>query len=464
MIPRRTMRSVPAVPTPPHVRATALGSLTIVPLLVWWAGWFPAIMSSDSVDQWNQVLIFDFQNAHPITHTAYLWFVSLFWQSPGAVALVQVGLTAVVLAVIARRLVRIGVSLWFSVGAVWVIAVLPMTGAMTIAIWKDVPFSLAMAWVFTELLLLARDRTRFWSGWHGPLRLGAGLGLMWALRANGRFTAVAFIMVLAIVFYRQWRPLLVVGGATVAIGLIVPASLMMLLPVTSQAFEPAQVFMPQVGAVVVHDIDTLSQSDRTLVFTVAPQDVWLESYDCGNSSPLVFNPDYKNSVIQQNASDYRSLIVRTAIDAPWTVAGHRWCAGEYLLSPYNRTDTYVHRPPFAIWENEIGLERAPLSDRAYDMTLWMYQVAENEKLEWITWRPAMYMLAGLATFGAVAWRKKLRPLSWVGILFILHLANVFFTSPSHEFRYAYGLYLIALASLPLWYLIADPSRARISDP
>ncbi|MFV2001026.1 MAG: hypothetical protein ACC654_11750, partial [Acidimicrobiia bacterium] len=135
---------------------------------------------------------------------------------------------------------------------------------------------------------------------------------------------------------------------------------------------------------------------------------------------------------------------------------------EYLLSPYNRTRTYVHRPPFAIWENEIGLERAPLSDRAYATTLWMYQVAENNRLEWLTWRPAMYMLAGLVTFGAVVWRRRLHPLNWIGILFIVHLGNVFLTSPSHEFRYAYGLYLFSLASLPLWYLIVDPKRARLA--
>jgi hypothetical protein len=30
----------------------------------------------------------------------------------------------------------------------------------------------------------------------------------------------------------------------------------------------------------------------------------------------------------------------------------------------------VHRPPFDIWANDLGLERAPLSDRAYDVSLW----------------------------------------------------------------------------------------------
>jgi hypothetical protein len=33
----------------------------------------------------------------------------------------------------------------------------------------------------------------------------------------------------------------------------------------------------------------------------------------------------------------------------------------------------------------------------------------------------------------------------------------------HQFRYAFGLYLISLASIPLWYLIGNPTRAKITS-
>ncbi len=71
------------------------------------------------------------------------------------------------------------------------------------------------------------------------------------------------------------------------------------------------------------------------------------------------------------------------------------------------------------------------------------------------------MLAGIATSIGLWARRRLRPLRWIVALFGIHLANVFVTSPSHEFRYAFGLYLISLASLPLWYLITYPDRANI---
>jgi hypothetical protein len=456
------MRRVTKAPFSDQNKATAFGLLTIVPMLVWWAGWYPAVMSSDSVDQWGQVLAFEFQNSHPITHTVYLWVVSLAWQSPAAVALAQVVLFAVLLAFIARRLVQIGIRVWMAVTTVWVIALLPMTAVTTITIWKDVPFTLAMGWVFTELILLAKDKTRFWGTWHGPLRLGIGLGLMWALRGNGKLTVAVFVIALAIGFRAQWRTLLPMAGSVAAVGVLLPTLLISGLPVTNQPIEPAQVFMPDVAAVLAHDRDALSQDDLTLVTAVAPLAIWDTQYSCGDSAPLVFHPEFNNSVIQGDPSSYRTLIIHALVGAPGTVAGHRWCAGEYLLSPYNRTGTFVHRPPFDIWANDLGLKRAPLSDRAYEITLWAYQVVEHPRLEWLTWRPAVYILLGLITYAAVWWRRRLRPLEWIGLLFVIHLANVFATSPSHEFRYAFGLYLISLASIPLWFLIKMPSRAEIN--
>ena len=34
-------------------------------------------------------------------------------------------------------------------------------------------------------------------------------------------------------------------------------------------------------------------------------------------------------------------------------------------------------------------------------------------------------------------------------------------TPSHEFRYAFGIYLLCLMSLPLWWLVVRPADASI---
>ena len=81
----------------PANRALILGWSSMIPLLVWWLGWFPGFLSGDSIDQLGQAAGFDFQNFHPISHTVSLWAITRVWNDPGAITLVQMLLLAGVL-------------------------------------------------------------------------------------------------------------------------------------------------------------------------------------------------------------------------------------------------------------------------------------------------------------------------------------------------------------------------------
>ena len=120
---------MPSIDLSKENRALLLGWLSVLPLLVWWLGWFPGFMSSDSIDQLGQVDRFEFFNFHPIVHTFSMWIISTVWDHPGAVTFVQVVVLAGLLGFLARRLTQIGVPWWLAVGAAWVTAALPMVGS-----------------------------------------------------------------------------------------------------------------------------------------------------------------------------------------------------------------------------------------------------------------------------------------------------------------------------------------------
>ncbi len=444
----------------PANRALFFGWLSAVPLLVWWVGWFPGFMSSDSIDQLGQADRFDFFNFHPISHTFSLWLATRVWDHPGAITLLQVLLLAGLLGLVARRLTQIGVPWWLAVAAAWITAALPMVAATTITIWKDVPYTLAMIWAFTELLLMARDRKAFWSGVAGPMRLGLSLGLMWALRGNGAITVLLLTVALVVAFRQQWRSLLVSSAAILGVGLVMPALLLWALPSHPTAIEPAEVFIPDVASVVVHDLDWFDAADRELLEAMGPIAVWQSQYDCTDSTPLVFHPEFSTAVARDDKS-YRSLVVRTALSHIPTVAGHRVCAASYLLWPVQPADAFLHRPPFDIPPNTLGIARTPISDRAFDFTLAQYQWAERQGVVWLTWRPALVILAGIATYLGIAFRSSLRPLLWGGALMAAQLLNVALTTPAQEFRYAFGIYVLSLMSLPVWWLIIRPEETSI---
>ena len=442
-------------------RAVLLALLSVVPLLVWWLGWFPGFLSSDSIDQLGQADRFEFFNFHPAFHSLYLWLITRFWDSPGAVTLVQLLLLAGLLGLVARRLVQVGVPLRLAVGAAWFVSVLPAVTTTTIAVWKDVPYTLALLWAFSELLDLARDPEGFWRSRAGPVRLGTALGLVWLLRHNGFLTVVVLLVILGVVFRRELRRLVPTVTALIAMLFVVLGVLYRVLPVETASIEPSEVFTSDVAASLKHEPGNFSREELDYLAGIAPLDLWTSRYSCYDSSPLVFDPDFKTAVIRDDPGPFRSLAVRTLLRDPDTVLGHRWCAASYLFGPAQPDGAFFHRPPFDIASNDRGWVRDPIVWRAYRATLAIYQWAEPDSRLWLTWRPALVVWAAALTYLGVALRKSLRLLLVPGALILAQLLNVVVTTPAQEFRFAFGIYVMGWLSLPLLWLVARPSEAAL---
>ncbi len=454
----------PAATLGPQRRAFLWALGAALPLLVWWLGWFPGFLSSDSVDQLGQARDFDFINVHPALHSLGIWLVTLVWDSAGAVSLVQVLATAGLLALASGRLARLGVPVWLAAGAAWFVALLPAVATTTIALWKDVPYTLALLWAFTEILAFAADGDGYWERRGPPIRLGIALGLVWLFRHNGFLTVLPFLAVLAVWSRRHLRRLLPTVATVAALVVVVNYALYPLVGVDRTGIEPAGVFVSDVAASLNHEPGNFSADELAYLETIAPLDFWRTAYDCHDSTPLVFGDQFRGSVITEDPARFRSLVVRTYLRDPDTVLGHRWCAANYLLWPPQPEGAYFQRPPFEIAANDLGVVRDPLSDWAFERTLDVFQWAEPDGRLWLTWRPALAVWLAIAAYAGIAYRPRLRVLLLGAALIAAQMANVAATTPAQEFRFAYGVYLLSLLSAPLLWLVARPADARLARP
>jgi len=346
-----------------------------------------------------------------------------------------------------------------AIGTAWGISLLPAIGPTTIAIWKDVPFTFALLWAFTELLLMARAPHSFWTSRWGPGRLGIALGLVWLLRHNGFITVALILIALAIGFRSQIKRV----GALVAVVLVVVLGvqgvLYRILPVDLAAIEPSAVFVSDVAASFHHEPSNFTDADLEQMAAIAPLETWDSKYICTDSTLLAFDATFDSRQLEQDAAAFRSLVVRAIARDLDTVAGHRWCAANYLLLPGQPADAFFYYPPYSIAENSLGLTRSPISERAFAVTDDIYRWAEGPL--WLTWRPALAIWAGIVTYAAIAYRKRLRMLLWPGAFILAQIVNVALTTPAQEFRYAFGIYVMALLSLPLLWLVARPEDASL---
>lgn len=442
----------------PADRAFAGGLLAFLPLFVWWLGWYPGFLSSDSVDQWGQVVSFDFTNLHPAVHTWLMWLVTRVWVSPGMVTLVQAVLMAVVLAFGARRMTQLGAGPGISAGLVAGMAALPAVSITTLALWKDVPYTIALIWLFVELLGLELPRSPRASRWLGA-RIGLAMSLIWLLRHNGFITIVLFVPVLAWVLRHRPQTLTIAGGVLVAGILAVNVVLYPVIGVERTSIEPAGVFVSDVAASFVHEPGNFTADETAYLLTIAPRAVWVDRYDCTNSTPLAFDPAFDGSVITADAARFRNLVIRTYLRDPDTVLGHRWCAASYLLVPPQPAGAYFHRPPFAIPENPDGVVRDPLVDPFYRATLGVFEWIEPPGRLWLTWRPAIAVWAGLTALVWAIRRGRWRPLLPAVALLLAQGLNVAATTPAQEFRFAFGIYLMSLLLAVAAYAVTRSGRS-----
>ncbi len=415
-----------------------------IPLLVWWLGWYPGFLSFDSIDQLDQAQsgrIFDF---HPAVHTILLRWIGLGTAAPGVVTFLQGAGLVALMSLAAGRLFELGVPRWAAIVVPALVPWLPSVAQTTLTVWKDIPFTLALVWLFLELMGVAA---------RGPLhlrthtvRFGLLLAAVWLFRHNGLLTVLGLLLVMAVIIRRAvlWVRMLSLMAITI---FLVVGPLYAMYDVDRSRPTSSEVMIGDVAAAFLKT-DIYEPEDVTYLSSIAPRQTWEDLYDCDDSNPILFDPAFGKDVIRLDGNQFLARGLEAWGQALPTVASHRLCAASYLFVPVQPDDAYLHRPPFAVPENDLGISRDPIVDSAYDLTFAVFQAVEPADRLWLTWRPALILYAGLAVWVFIAAR---RPRSWLlpGALFGIHFINVSITSLNQEFRFALPLVIMALLSLPL---------------
>ncbi|MCX6355926.1 MAG: hypothetical protein NTZ78_13640 [Candidatus Aureabacteria bacterium] len=182
-------------------------------LVLWLLGQWPGWVTWDSFVCWTESVTLDFSNYHPYLYCLYLLAIRQLWDSPAAVALVQIGMTA-----------ALGSYIFYfciSRGPRWVaIVVIPFflacvfsipVGIYTISIWKDIPFALLILfWAFFLFYSSIQKRA-------GHLLRYAPMSVVWLslllvllcmVRHNGIINIVVIPFLLIIAGLMPWRTFL----------------------------------------------------------------------------------------------------------------------------------------------------------------------------------------------------------------------------------------------------------------
>lgn len=353
---------------------------------------------------------------------------------------------AAALGYVAARLDESGVDARLAVGAVWLIAALPPVSQTTVALWKDVPYTIAVVWLFAEFVHLGNDQDAAWFSPTTALRIGLALGLLTLFRHNGILPAAIVAVGIAIAYRRRLRQVLVVLATAVLLVVSMQLGVYRLADVdtTRLYVDP---FISDVAVVFDQHPQAFTADQREYLTRIAPYEVW-DDHTCDDVNRVSYHPAFNRGALLEDQSRFVRVALHAVASRPLTVAANHLCNASYLAIPRQPADAYLQRPPYAIPDNGLGIARQPLSGVAYRVTRHVFVWAESPSVLGVLWRPALPLLAAVAAFIVVGTRTQWR-LLWPALLVGALVVNELLIVMAQEFRFVFPIYLTSLLSVPL---------------
>lgn len=420
----------------------------IIYLLAFW----PGLMSADSLSQWGQMLSGQVNDHHPAFHTCTIWLVTRIALTPAAVALTQIIALALVVGMILAWIESLGVaSFWIWAASIF-FALSPVNGTMVNTLWKDIPYSTAML-AFTYLILrLALTRGGWIAGRAGWLLLGVTAALAPLFRHNGLQVVLAAFPVLLLAFRRHWKP----------IGLAFALTAALYFGITGPGYRLAGVEKSTV----------LIEAASSLYATAAGADA-----DSNTEAALMaMNPlsnDWQCSVLttlsqakKQDGAGYQETTLEKAQNlvrfAPGLLAYDYRCNRSLIWiiwDPHGDVRNPSHAE-YGIDPNSYGLRSdSKLPQLNTLVTNFVVRTAYDPAINWLVWRPALYLYGYLLVIVIFAMRQKNPLILLAAVPILLQSISMTLVVMPPNLRYHYLAYLLALAFWPIVFLPAPAAKA-----
>ena len=423
--------------------------------LIYLLAFWPGMMSPDSLDQWEQARSSHFIDHHPAPHTMVIWLVMHIWPSPAAMALLQIVALAVVFGFTMSELERWGVPTWVRIVLTALFCLAPVNAAMTITLWKDVLYSIAMMAVFSLLLRVVRTRGAWLQPWRNRALLALLLAAVALFRHNGLPLAV-FVLATAFVLLsaHRWR-IGTVGLLWALIYLVVRGGVYSLVGVEPMSRAFSLYYSVHQVAAFVHSGVPLSEQDKAFLSQMQPLERWRDDYTCYGGDPTFWSKPFDHAFLQAHADAFTGLWLRLIREHPEILVRHLFCINSINWRIIPAPDSYMYVVQNGIAPNTFGLEQhallPQLTPPLQGVLGWFHRTGQG----WI-WRPALYFYLTLFAVVICALRRRDSGVLLLAAISIGNIAVMMLLTPAQDLRYQYGVVMIGMIAPALLWAAAAP--------
>ena len=437
--------------------------------LVYWLAYFPGLADADAlITQWRQITLGYFWDGFTSVYTLIDWVITRVWFSPAAITLAQVLALSAIVGWGLAKFARIGVPgrlLWL---VCWLLALSPVMGMVSIIAWKDVPYGIGILWLTLLIMEVVATRGR----WLATSRLNVvwlamALSLVALIRHEGIALAILVLLLLGAAYRRHWKRLV---AASLILGALYAA---MLGPIydlahVSRVTVTPGVVVHQVGALVAAGTPLSSQEKETLG-KILPLEEWKTLYFPWDDNSLIYSPDFRladfpaadDEASKKLIGDLLRVWASLVRKNPAAALENMVRGGEIVWRVSQDRPWYT--VPSSFPENDVGLRPQSQWPEMRELLDRVVAATQTRYLNWIFWRPALFLYLILALTVATAVRTRYALWLLYAAPAVLQATSVFLLLHQQYFRYLFGVYLVGMFSLCLLWLIVRGSDGATGE-
>lgn len=421
---------------------------------------YPAIMTSDSLEQWGQAVSGRFSDWHPAIYALTMRPFAALKLSPAWAALTQLVLIALLAAHGIELLRRYGLPRWGGWGLALLFAFAPANLFLPITIWKDIPFAISLFGMYLIGLEIALTggasirQGKRWV-WLGIAAVGTAL-----YRHNGLPIAAGLLFLTWAADRRAWRN---VGKASVLFILLFTAirgPLYTALNVDRNGFGGVNQIYVQIIAAHLEAGTPATDEDRAWIEEIAPADAWV--YDSCVVNKMRMQPGFDWELAAVSAERNLKTVLSLTRRAPWVTLRH-FFASSRMIWQVQPGSCYLYRIGFMrlsdgsfVWVETPNRTGVVQDSRLPWLVEPLFEVfarsVANRTVDSIFWRPALLSWLTLLIAGMTALRFRRGRLLLIAAPTLLQCGLMMMISVAQDMRFQYGVILIGLMNLGALFL------------
>lgn len=419
-------------------------------LLAYW----PGILVSDSMVQWNQTQTGVFDDWHPAYNTIYIFLLTKIWNNPGFVLLVQCLLMALTIGYFFSRLEKYyKVNKYLLFIASFIFAIIPLNFNFAVTLLKDTLYSTFVI-LFTAIIIDIINDKEFFSNKIKCVFLLLVCLVISLFRHNG-IIVVALTGIILILVYRKKIMPYIVFGSWIIIYLLMTTIGFKILNIQENSY--ANKYGP-VSHIIARMLNTdgveFSSEDMEFLSKYVDIEKLKTTYNPYNMDYSINSQNIDN--LKESGNEYLKFGIKKAIEYPRVVIKHYIQLTSFLYSPipfegsytvgmFTETDLWIYNDKYPnLNENSKIPKLLPILKNIEVK----YQTGT---LGIITMRPAIYMYLSIIMIIVISIIRKSKKILLIILPTVLNIISLAPAIPVAMTRYVYAT-MFGFICFTVWFI------------